>query len=139
MDDMDFPFFEDHFNSFHPFMGVDIPDFKNNILEEREYSTKELINLIIENIRQIYDPEISVNIYDLGLIYEIKINENKEVLINMTLTSPNCPSAQEIPMAVHMAASVINKITDVSVVIVWEPAWGPDKMTDEAKLELGIF
>jgi len=142
IDEDDFPdmdFYDDSAHFFHTHMDVDIPDFKYNQLEDREYSLDEIRDMIIENIRQIYDPEISVNIYDLGLIYNINISDDYSVQINMTLTSANCPSAQEIPMAVHMTASIISKTSSVDVAIVWDPPWGPEKMSDEAKLELGIF
>lgn len=137
--DMDFMDFGDNFYSFQPHLEVDIPDFQFNQLEDRDYSADEIREMIISNIRQIYDPEISVNIYDLGLIYSIEISDDFNVQINMTLTSANCPSAQELPMAVHMAASVISKVVDANIDIVWDPPWGPDKMSDEAKLELGLF
>lgn len=137
--DMDFMDFEDHFYPFQQQLEVDIPDFQFNQLKDRDYSIDEIHEMIISNIRQIYDPEISVNIYDLGLIYDVNILEDFSVQINMTLTSANCPSAQELPMAVHMAAAVISKVTEAKVDIVWDPPWGPDKMSEEAKLELGIF
>lgn len=137
--DMDFMDFEERFYPSHPQLEVDIPDFKFNQLEDRDYSIEEIREMIISNIRQIYDPEISVNIYDLGLIYDINILEDFSVQIIMTLTSANCPSAQELPMAVHMAASVISKVIETKVDIVWDPPWGPDKMSEEAKLELGLF
>tara|TARA_R110000824_G_scaffold210334_1_gene396166 strand:+ start:471 stop:776 length:306 start_codon:yes stop_codon:yes gene_type:complete len=94
---------------------------------------------IIETIRTIYDPEISVNIYDLGLIYSIQTDDSKKVNINMTLTSASCPFAQQIPAEVKEKVLQVNEIEDVSVNLVWDPIWGPDQMTEAAKLELGLL
>lgn len=147
-EDDDFPFppdaffphdhmFFDHYMMDMHHLEVEIPDFKNTTTEDRAYTVDEIKDLIIDNIRQVYDPEISINIYDLGLIYEINLKDINTVDIKMTLTSPNCPSAQELPAAVQMAALAIDKIENASVEIVWEPQWGPDQLSDEAKLELG--
>ena len=94
---------------------------------------------IVEILKTIYDPEISVNIYDLGLIYSIKIEENKKVKIDMTLTSANCPFAQTIPVEVRDKVLLADGVKDVSVEIVWDPLWGPDQMSDIAKMELNLF
>ena len=94
---------------------------------------------IVEILKTIYDPEISVNIYDLGLIYSIKIEENKKVKIDMTLTSANCPFAQTIPVEVRDKVLLADGVEDVSVEIVWDPLWGPDQMSDVAKMELNLF
>lgn len=94
--------------------------------------------LIVQATRTIFDPEIPVNIYDLGLIYEIHINDQREALIRMTLTAPNCPSAEELPVQVRQKALTVPGITGVNVELVWEPAWNKDMMTDVARLELGI-
>jgi|TARA_R110000824_G_scaffold299479_1_gene487568 FeS assembly SUF system protein len=94
---------------------------------------------IVEILKTIYDPEISVNIYDLGLIYSIKIEENKKVKIDMTLTSANCPFAQTIPVEVRDKVLLADGVEDVSVKIVWDPLWGPDQMSDIAKMELNLF
>ena len=94
---------------------------------------------IIETLRTIYDPEISVNIYDLGLIYSIEVEENKKVKINMTLTSANCPFAQEIPVEVQDKVLLIDGIEEASVEIVWDPLWGTDQMSEAAKLELNLL
>jgi len=93
---------------------------------------------IIETLRMIYDPEISVNIYDLGLIYSIEIEEDKKVKIEMTLTSANCPFAQSIPVEVKDKILLINGIEEASVKIVWDPLWGIDRMSEVAKLELNL-
>lgn len=100
--------------------------------------TVEMHNRIVENLREIYDPEISVNIYDLGLIYNININNSKCHII-MSLTSPFCPAVDQILEDVHMAAYMVTGITDVSVDITFDPQWGPEMMSEDAKLILGIF
>ena len=132
-------FFDDYHHYSNPFMpSVDIPNF-NHTTTTGNLSNDQLTQLIIENIQQIYDPEISVNVFDLGLIYKIAVDAEQNVSIDMTLTSPACPSAQEIPMVIQMAAGVIDAVKSVEVAVVWDPPWGPDKMSDEAKLELGLF
>ena len=94
---------------------------------------------IVETLRTIYDPEISVNIYDLGLIYSIEVEEDKKVKIDMTLTSANCPFAQEIPVEVRDKVLLIDGIEETSVEIVWDPVWSMDQMSEVAKLELNLF
>jgi len=94
---------------------------------------------IVKILKTIYDPEISINIYDLGLIYSIKIEENKKVKIDMTLTSANCPFAQSLPVEVRDKVLLIKGVEDVSIEMVWDPLWGPDQMSDVAKLELNLF
>lgn len=94
---------------------------------------------VIESLRNVYDPEIPVNIYDLGLIYEINVDDNAVVYINMTLTSPACPVAGSLPGEVENAARQAAGVADVKVSLVWEPAWSMDLMSEEAKLELGFF
>ena len=93
---------------------------------------------IVETLRTIYDPEISVNIYDLGLIYSIEVEEDKKVKIDMTLTSANCPFAQEIPVEVRDKVLLIDGIEETSVEIVWDPVWSMDQMSEVAKLELNL-
>ena len=99
---------------------------------------KDLKEKIISEIKKIYDPEIPVNIYELGLIYKIDINENKKVLIEMTLTSPNCPVAESLPNSVKENILKIDGIEDVNLKLVWDPPWSKDKMSETAKLELNI-
>ena len=106
-------------------------------LSSIEYSI--LREQVIEAIRTVYDPEIPVNVYDLGLIYDVDIDEDMEVAINMTLTSPACPAAQSLPPEVEQKAASVEGITDAKVTIVWEPPWTMDSMSEEAKLELGIL
>ena len=99
----------------------------------------EVKNKIIEEIRKIYDPELPVNIYELGLIYDIMINEDFDVKIMMTLTTPNCPVAETLPVDVEEKVKTVVGVNDVKVEITFEPAWSQDLMSDEAKLELGIL
>jgi len=94
---------------------------------------------IIKIISGIYDPEIPVNIYELGLIYDVKISDQGDVKIEMTLTSPNCPVAESLPAEVEEKVKAIEKINDVKVKIVFDPAWTKEMMSEEARLELGML
>tara|TARA_Y100001970_G_scaffold3894_1_gene4473 strand:- start:1287 stop:1592 length:306 start_codon:yes stop_codon:yes gene_type:complete len=93
---------------------------------------------IISEIKKIYDPEIPVNIYELGLIYKIEIKDNNKAIIEMTLTSPNCPVAESLPKMVKDNILKIDGIDDVELKLVWEPPWDKDKMSEAAKLELNL-
>jgi len=93
---------------------------------------------IIDEIKKIYDPEIPVNIYDLGLIYKIEVIENTKISIDMTLTSPNCPVAESLPKDVKDNIMKIKGVSEVNLNLVWEPPWNKDKMSEAAKLELNI-
>ena len=93
---------------------------------------------VISEIKKIYDPEIPVNIFELGLIYKIEVNEDKKVLIEMTLTSPNCPVAESLPNLVKENILEIDEIEDVDLKLVWDPPWTKDKMSEAAKLELNL-
>jgi FeS assembly SUF system protein len=105
-----------------------------------ESSTEHpLYEPIIEAIRTVYDPEIPVNIYDLGLIYRISIDDESHVDVDMTLTAPGCPVAGEMPGWVADAIEPLPGVKTVNVQLVWEPPWGLDKLSDEAKLELGLM
>ncbi|MDB9895601.1 MAG: SUF system Fe-S cluster assembly protein [Flavobacteriales bacterium] len=94
---------------------------------------------IIKIISGIYDPEIPVNIYELGLIYDVKISDQGDVKIEMTLTSPNCPVAESLPAEVEEKVKSIEKINKVKVNIVFDPAWTKEMMSEEARLELGML
>ena len=94
---------------------------------------------IVEALRTVHDPEIPVNIYDLGLIYNTECMENGDVKVLMTLTAPACPVAGEMPYDVAAAVSAVDGVGEVEVVLTWEPAWTQDRMTDDAKLVLNIF
>ncbi len=98
----------------------------------------ELKDKVINVIKKIYDPEIPVNIYDLGLIYKTEIDKNRKVLIEMTLTSPNCPVAESLPNSVKDNIMEIEEVTDVELKLVWDPPWTKDKMSEAAKLELNL-
>ena len=94
---------------------------------------------VVKVVCEIYDPEIPVNIYALGLIYDVQVSEDCDVKIIMTLTSPNCPVAETLPVEVEEKVKVIPDVKNVSVKIVFEPAWDKDMMSEEAKLELGML
>jgi len=98
----------------------------------------DIKNKIIEKIKEIYDPEIPVNIYELGLIYKIEVDEKNKVDVEMTLTSPNCPVAEELPNQVKNIIMNVEGVSDVKLNLVWEPPWDKDKMSVAAKLELNL-
>ena len=93
---------------------------------------------VVSEIKKIYDPEIPVNIYELGLIYNIKVNEDKKVDVEMTLTSPNCPVAESLPKMVKDNILKLEGVDDVDLNLVWDPPWTKDKMSEAAKLELNL-
>ena len=94
---------------------------------------------IVDALQTVYDPEIPVSVYELGLIYKIDISDDSDVNITMTLTTPNCPEAQSIPEKVADTILLVNGVKDVKVKITWEPPWSQEKMTEAAKLELGLI
>jgi len=94
---------------------------------------------VIEALRTCYDPEIPVNIYELGLIYDVKVSDSGEGYIRMTLTTPNCPAAISLPGEVEYKAKAIAGLSGVKVEVVWEPPWDMSKMTEAARLQLGVF
>jgi len=98
----------------------------------------ELKDKVILEIKKIYDPEIPVNIYELGLIYKIDIKNDKKVNIEMTLTSPNCPVAESLPKMVKDNILKLDGVDDVDLKLVWDPPWTKDKMSEAAKLELNL-
>ena len=98
----------------------------------------ELKEKVISEIKKIYDPEIPVNIYELGLIYNIEIDEKNKVNIDMTLTSPNCPVAESLPNSVKESVMKVEGVVDVDLKLVWDPPWNQDKMSEAAKLELNL-
>ncbi len=98
----------------------------------------DLKEKVINEIKKIYDPEIPVNIYELGLIYKIEITEEKKVLIDMTLTTPNCPVADSLPKMVKSNILKLDGVSDVDLKLVWDPPWTKDKMSEAAKLELNL-
>ncbi len=98
----------------------------------------EIKNKVIEEIKKIFDPEIPVNIYELGLIYNIEVDEKNIVDVKMTLTSPNCPVAESLPNDVKDNIKKIKDVSDVNVNVVWEPPWTKEMMSEAAKLELNV-
>ena len=99
----------------------------------------DLHEAVIAALKEIYDPEIPVNIYDLGLIYAVEISAEADAVITMTLTTPHCPVAESMPGEVELRAAAVPGIRDAEVNLVWDPPWGPDRMSDEARLELGML
>ena len=108
-------------------------------LKNNEANESILIKDVVDQIKKVMDPEIPVNLYDLGLIYNIDIDLNNNVLINMTLTNPNCPVAGSMPKNVGLAVENLDNLSSVSVNLVWYPKWDKSMMSDEAKLALDIF
>ncbi len=98
-----------------------------------------LHDAVIAALKEIYDPEIPVNIYDLGLIYGVEVDDESDVVVSMTLTTPNCPVAESMPAEVELRAASVPGVRDAEVVLVWDPPWDPQKMSDEARLELGML
>jgi FeS assembly SUF system protein len=99
----------------------------------------ELQEAVIEALKSIYDPEIPVDIYELGLIYDVAISEDGDAVVTMTLTTPHCPVAESMPGEVELRVLSVPGIRDAEVKLVWDPPWDPSKMSDEARLELGML
>lgn len=99
----------------------------------------ELYEAVIAALREIFDPEIPVNIYDLGLIYGVDVGVDGDVAVTMTLTTPHCPVAESMPGEVELRVGAVPGVRDATVNLVWDPPWDPQKMSDEAKLELGML
>lgn len=98
-----------------------------------------LYEAVIDALKEIYDPEIPVNIYDLGLIYNVEVTEDGHAAVTMTLTTPHCPVAESMPGEVELRVSAVPGIATADVNLVWDPPWDPQKMSDDAKLELGML
>ena len=96
-------------------------------------------NSVIDALKSIYDPEIPVDIYELGLIYDVEISEDGDAVVTMTLTTPHCPVAESLPNEVELRVLSVPGIRDAEVKLVWDPPWDPSKMSDEARLELGML
>jgi FeS assembly SUF system protein len=99
----------------------------------------ELYEEVIAALKDIFDPEIPVNIYDLGLIYGVDVDDSSGVIVTMTLTTPHCPVAESMPGEVELRVSAVPGVRDAEVNLVWDPPWDPAKMSDEARLELGML
>jgi FeS assembly SUF system protein len=108
-------------------------------MNEAVINTQELGEKIVQVLKTIYDPEIPVDIYELGLIYDVFVNEDYDVKILMTLTSPNCPVAETLPVEVEEKVKSLNAVKDAMVEITFDPPWTQDLMSEEAKLELGML
>ena len=111
----------------------------NEHLQEKPADPETLKARVIEMLRTIHDPEIPVNIYDLGLVYELEVNEAGEVRVLMTLTAPNCPVAESFPDTVQTRLWMVDGVSDVTVELVWEPPWGTERMSEAARLQLGLM
>jgi len=120
-------------------------DYLEGFLQKKSESANasgagsELQEAVVAALKEIYDPEIPVNIYDLGLIYGVEVDDECDVVVNMTLTTPNCPVAESMPGEVELRAASVPGVRDAEVNLVWDPPWDPAKMTDEARLELGML
>ncbi|MBI1374589.1 MAG: DUF59 domain-containing protein [Phycisphaera sp.] len=129
----------------------DAPDASTDATDtpEKTDAQQSLEDKIVAALRKVHDPEIPINIYDLGLIYRVEVSDDpdvepgaeacKKVKVVMTLTTPHCPEAQSIPGYVKHAVETVKAVSEASVEIVWDPAWSKDRMSDEAKLQLGMF
>ncbi|MDP3705090.1 MAG: SUF system Fe-S cluster assembly protein [Legionellaceae bacterium] len=106
---------------------------------KKKQDNEALKEAVILGLKTVFDPEIPVNIYDLGLIYDIAIDDKQHVHVQMTLTSPGCPVAQTFPGTVEKAVNEVEGVTDCTVELVWEPPWDQERMSEAARLELGIF
>ncbi|GAB4392290.1 MAG: SUF system Fe-S cluster assembly protein [Gammaproteobacteria bacterium] len=107
--------------------------------KEKEQLIDELRQRVILALSEVYDPEIPVNIYDLGLIYDIEVTASGDVAVQMTLTTPGCPVAQTFPGMVENAILAVEGVTHATVILVWDPPWTPDRMSEAARLQLGMF
>ena len=101
--------------------------------------TERLGGEIVAALKTVFDPEIPADIYELGLIYKVDVSDDKDVVIDMTLTTPNCPAAAEMPQMVENAVASVPGVGIVNVNLVWDPAWTPDRMSDEARLVLNMW
>jgi FeS assembly SUF system protein len=114
-------------------------DPEDKAARERLERVEETGHKIVEVLRTVYDPEIPVNIYELGLIYKIDIEDDDRVLVDMTLTSPHCPVAETLPGEVEHKVASVEGVSGCEVKVVWDPPWNPSMMTEEAQLELGMI
>ena len=121
------------------------PDYLEGFLKEKPQGMApgepggDLYEGVVAALREIFDPEIPVNIYDLGLIYGVDVSDEGSAVVTMTLTTPHCPVAESMPGEVELRAASVPGVRDAEVNLVWDPPWGPDRMSDEARLELGML
>ncbi len=106
---------------------------------KKKQNKEHLKEAVIAALKTVFDPEIPVNIYDLGLIYDVIVNEDNHIDIKMTLTTPGCPVAQTFPGTVEQAVLKVEGVNECTVELVWDPPWTQDRMTEAARLELGMF
>ena len=117
--------------------GKAAPADKTSELSQEELS--RLTDGVVTALKTVYDPEIPADIYEIGLIYKIDIAADRAVTVDMTLTTPNCPSAQELPIMVENAVASVSGVGEVKVNVVWDPPWDPSRMSDEARLVLNMW
>jgi FeS assembly SUF system protein len=124
-----------------PPSGIDIPEATSETaaLQPDAARTEALTPAILDAIRTVFDPEIPVNIFELGLIYDVVVDAGGVVGIRMTLTAPGCPAAQSLPVEVARKVKAVEGVRDVKVDVVWDPPWSKDRMSDAAKLQLGLW
>jgi FeS assembly SUF system protein len=124
-----------------PRPGVDLPETTNDTaaLQPDAARTEALKPAILDAIRTVFDPEIPVNILELGLIYDVLVDASGVAGIRMTLTAPGCPAAQSLPVEVARKVKAVEGVTDVKVDVVWDPPWTKDRMSEAAKLQLGMW
>jgi FeS assembly SUF system protein len=120
-----------------PTAAVSIVDAKNSALSAEEIS--RLTDDIVAALKTVYDPEIPADVYELGLIYKVDIKDDRAVDVDMTLTTPNCPAAQDLPVMVENAVASVAGVGPVKVAVVWDPPWDPSRMSDEARLVLNMW
>lgn len=114
-------------------------DHEQRTARDRQAEVETLGERIVEALKTVYDPEIPVNIYELGLVYKVDVEDDNKVLIEMTLTSPHCPVAESLPTEVEHKVAATGGVNGCEVKIVWDPPWNPSMMTEEAQLELGMI
>ncbi|QCE33953.1 SUF system Fe-S cluster assembly protein [Acetobacteraceae bacterium] len=114
---------------------------ENSVTSDADVKSSSYINedAVIEAISEVYDPEIPVNVYDLGLIYAIDLHDDGKVVVEMSLTAPNCPSAQELPEMVKEAVETVENVKEVEVKLIWDPPWDMSRLSDAARLALNLF
>ena len=114
-------------------------DIANNAASLPEAEIARMTDDIVAALKTVYDPEIPADIYELGLIYKVDIEDDRSVKVEMTLTTPNCPSAAELPIMVETAVASVQGVSGAKVDIVWDPPWDPSRMSDEARLVLNMW
>jgi FeS assembly SUF system protein len=122
--------------------GQDPGQFRLNVESKSALppeETERMTHDIVAALKTVFDPEIPADIYELGLIYKVDIRDDRVVAIEMTLTTPNCPAAEELPTMVENAVASVPGVQSAEISIVWEPAWSPDRMSDEARLVLNMW